>query len=277
MTTRRCRLCRSTSHVITRCNDPRIQEIINDIETRLDDMQTKCVLFNYLNYLPIVEVAILAIHNGFKTTLPCRELIDLLIRAYTKKQRSCRIIWSNYIEDLIDRYPTFNLIDIFAKKFISMCKYAVRRNDGYIIGEIIEQTTEKFLSISDTQPANIRDNIVQGMINGITYIMETPNFADIKRKWCVGIDVDTTSNNPIIDEDCPICLESFQTETFMKTNCNHHFCYSCISKHLDTFKNKDAPHCAMCRGQIKSVLLFSENHIEEFTKKYTHSENVTHA
>ena len=269
MAQRRCRLCRQAGHTINRCSSPRMNEIYQEFVNQFNAMQTHEVLFGYLDSLPEVEVAVLALHNRLKTSLSNSELVETLTRVLTRKQPSKRILWSNYIADLRRRYPDLTLIEIFKKKFIDRCRMLIQRNEGYTSSDIVAQIYDYITDISNTQPIDIRDDIIQGVVDAVVYITENPGFADIQRKWSVGFKIAPTT---AVEEECPICFESCDSETLIRTNCNHHFCYPCISRHLDTFKNKEIPHCAMCRGQIHSILLFSESHTEEFNQKYARVE-----
>lgn len=51
--------------------------------------------------------------------------------------------------------------------------------------------------------------------------------------------------NPILQEDCPICLESMADKESVETNCKHHFHKECLDEHLRT-KNS----CPLCRQRV---------------------------
>lgn len=52
--------------------------------------------------------------------------------------------------------------------------------------------------------------------------------------------------------ECGICLDSeVKVLTMVETNCNHSFCYGCITRHMDSEKFAHrAPDCPMCRSKI---------------------------
>lgn len=49
---------------------------------------------------------------------------------------------------------------------------------------------------------------------------------------------------------CSICMENFNSDFFLETNCNHNFCKTCCSKLLEFNYN-----CSICRGKINKFTL----------------------
>ena len=48
-----------------------------------------------------------------------------------------------------------------------------------------------------------------------------------------------------LTEDCPICLDSLKTQKTVKTDCDHHFHETCMTKSLET-----STKCPMCRKDL---------------------------
>jgi len=64
-----------------------------------------------------------------------------------------------------------------------------------------------------------------------------------------------------IQEDCPICLDTFPKMEILTTNCNHTFCKNCVFSHIDHANQH--PTCPMCRTcivtiEIKDVEIYNE-------------------
>jgi hypothetical protein len=64
--------------------------------------------------------------------------------------------------------------------------------------------------------------------------------------------------------DCNICYE-INTQNSCITNCNHHFCVSCISQYLISQKNKNEISCPFCRTNILSLDCHSLESIESIS------------
>ena len=56
------------------------------------------------------------------------------------------------------------------------------------------------------------------------------------------------------DEFCSICYEKYENHNIIKTNCNHCFCYTCVTKFT---KNKK--QCPMCRAYILNLNIHVNN------------------
>jgi hypothetical protein len=56
------------------------------------------------------------------------------------------------------------------------------------------------------------------------------------------------------DENCSICYEKYENHNIVKTNCNHSFCYTCVTKFT-----KDKKQCPMCRAYILNLNIHFSN------------------
>ena len=63
--------------------------------------------------------------------------------------------------------------------------------------------------------------------------------------------------------DCNICYETIENKNFIKLNCGHEFCKSCIKKTLENEK-KNNPSCAFCRAEINEFEISNNEIREEF-------------
>lgn len=52
------------------------------------------------------------------------------------------------------------------------------------------------------------------------------------------------------DIDCPICYDTIDKESVYMTNCSHKFCYTCISRVIQTDLKRP---CPCCRSEIKTM------------------------
>jgi|TARA_B110000483_G_scaffold241784_1_gene325712 hypothetical protein len=51
-----------------------------------------------------------------------------------------------------------------------------------------------------------------------------------------------------IDDNCPICYEVMGHKNYIITNCNHKFCFDCLTK---SCQNKN--ECPLCRAEIENL------------------------
>ena len=66
--------------------------------------------------------------------------------------------------------------------------------------------------------------------------------------------------------ECAICYNdnAIQPANFVKLNCNHIFCNSCIQKSFQHTNGLSIPCCALCRSEISSVTFNDENIKKDF-------------
>jgi hypothetical protein len=57
-----------------------------------------------------------------------------------------------------------------------------------------------------------------------------------------------------VEEECPICMESFSSDKIFTTNCEHKFCIVCLQKHMSSCANTNKKRsCPLCRTQIDKL------------------------
>jgi hypothetical protein len=115
----------------------------------------------------------------------------------------------------------------------------VNNNNGWAIGNTDNNnhTDNQQIDYYDLQTSFERDeNSLQIILN--SSILVTP-----------------IQEYPISDEDsCCICYEKYLKHNVIKTNCNHFFCYTCVTEFT---KNKK--QCPMCRAYILNLNIHVEN------------------
>ena len=66
------------------------------------------------------------------------------------------------------------------------------------------------------------------------------------------------------NSECPICFEEETNLLDMDTTaCEHSFCHSCITKHLQT-----NPNCPMCRAPVKTLQVRHKDNYDEIRKMF---------
>lgn len=68
----------------------------------------------------------------------------------------------------------------------------------------------------------------------------------------------------IMEEDCPVCLETKTPAHFLKMGCNHGFCNTCVGKIIATAVPKlQEVHCPLCRDELREI------HYSDYSKVKT--------
>jgi hypothetical protein len=75
-----------------------------------------------------------------------------------------------------------------------------------------------------------------------------------------------------VECECPVCYCALETETILKTNCNHSYCKDCIVRHVTSFlTNTTVPTCPFCREHIVSIKVPNEQLVGELTQSFTNT------
>jgi hypothetical protein len=69
--------------------------------------------------------------------------------------------------------------------------------------------------------------------------------------------------------ECPICFDAVPKEDIVATNCNHHFCKTCVNTVIK-HSNKNTLHCSLCRTQITNYDFQTDEIVDE-TMNLLHS------
>jgi hypothetical protein len=62
--------------------------------------------------------------------------------------------------------------------------------------------------------------------------------------------------------DCSICMESYSVMNHVDLNCNHRFCYGCVSEYVQySLKTHQSLKCALCRTPYTSMEIPDVEHL----------------
>jgi hypothetical protein len=96
-------------------------------------------------------------------------------------------------------------------------------------------------------------NIVMNLINHFDAASGNIPFAPQVKKYNITPVLEIVLNKiEDEDEDCAICYESIKCMDFVKLNCEHKFCGSCIQETLKSHNKLCGPRCALCRTKMVS-------------------------
>ena len=84
------------------------------------------------------------------------------------------------------------------------------------------------------------------------------------------VNIDVLNSNSLL-LSCPICMEEITEEEKCITECNHHFCKTCIH----TWFERNVVSCPSCRGEIKYYINnLEKNHIVKVRPSNNNQLNV---
>jgi len=249
-----CIFCRSNTHTKSNCDNENtratvelIMQYFNEIYIRVTDLHmtrddfNTCTTFILTNKLTINELK-MAIEYMKRMTFQNYNTRNANIKSViieTLIQMVCDVYlfqFSPSIEDNIANV-NHNNINVVIRRVLSMEFSIGRRSHAWrrpYIPTIIPQITRPPATQSRLRTVQTANSSVPREIS--------------EPKILVAI-----INDNCKDEDCPICFEKLNNETFIRLTCNHEFCKRCIVE----CANKNIKKCALCRSPV--------------TKLYTHT------
>jgi hypothetical protein len=253
-----CSFCRSPNHIISFCNDERLQNFENlcneqkAIHEHVDDF--KLWLMEYYLENSVLVKAFAVSKCGSTTRTNIQENIDNILKHFYGEE------WD--IPPLIpaDEYIPFNT--------------SSSQEINNIEIENLADTLFPYIYISrfsrnvDWSEAT-RARLLDSLLNYI-YIGE-PNIENLaERKFDINSEVVSAANQCecececICVCDCDICYDSVNISKFVKLNCNHKFCSECTKNSLKSCPRFQEPVCAFCRSQITLLTYPNEEVKSEF-------------
>jgi len=198
------------------------------------------------------NLKMLARNFDIPTSKPLFELVALLTTKYTMLQKSQIIHGSNQITLLLRQYPHLSLTDIIYNNVVTQVTNDLQNNPNVELA--FDRIIDWLTVIFQNQCEFVQHQINQGFTLAITELYKNHT---IQQTWeientlfCV-----ETMEELHIEKQCDICYEQCKQIDFVKTNCNHEFCHTCMKTHLNTQIQNVMQCCAMCRGEIKSLAI----------------------
>ena len=103
------------------------------------------------------------------------------------------------------------------------------------------------------------------------YLLETIPIIPFHKERKYGITLKQKPNpNDHSLETCAICYEDYTSVQFVKTNCSHSFCATCVIGTIQILPNNKPLSCAMCRSTITQLSCYAS----ETNKKIKNALNL---
>jgi hypothetical protein len=223
------------------------------LRIQIEQFTTEEQLVSFLQQIPKENLDIVSKNYSLEYSNDIAITIRRLAHHMISIQQNGTILASNRISNLKAHYPGMQLSEIIPLKLQEM----------YIIGLSLNQTTDNivtnirnyvFTELYENQPTIIKDQLKEGFLRFINIITSRDivreNIPIATAPLLSTIIKSTESYESDKEQDCCICFECKPHNKFVKTNCNHEFCYSCIESHLIS----DATHrCPMCRTTVATL------------------------
>jgi len=266
-TVKKCSFCKKPGHNITICNEKKDALIVTVLFRFINSCETKEELHDTLNGFTLIKLKLLVKHFKLTTTTQSkRRIVDQLMPLCIENQTTQWINNYEIIKEILEEHPGQSLTDIAYMKVTEIIRN-INNRDGIYDSFVISNWFDR-LKFNHQSPT-IRNQIYNGYVNAFTYT-NSRAYNNSNYQWKIEPIMTRLYTESELREikQCPICYDDTPEINLMTTNCNHTFCNTCITTHLDTERNKRRPHCPMCRTtmttmNIKSIILF-----EEFSNKY---------
>ena len=97
-------------------------------------------------------------------------------------------------------------------------------------------------------------------------LIETQNSThfveDSERKFNINTQLIVSENVELQEEECQICYDSKNRNRFVKLNCKHECCASCIIQTMNNTSQYREPCCAFCRATMTDFTVSSEEDLQ---------------
>lgn len=237
---RKCSLCKSTSHIITTCNDETAKNKLIDFEDRFHALmitrlhQSNMIYHEYTTL--IKEICdtkqkylkyFMSQFGGYSNLNTKRKLYSFFIFHLVRKF----LLRMDGLENLLTNVPERNLRILHAER--SYWLYLSAGNSVETAENIYSMRIREILNKTKSNKLNI--NVIQ-LVN------DTED--------------DKTEHKENESFECVICFDICMPETKVVYDCSHIFCGTCVETSLQLNKeNNSVPCCALCRNEYSSIIV----------------------
>lgn len=232
---RKCSFCKATGHIVTNCNN-----------TALIYFEYLCILQK--EQIEQTETLLPLIMYQFADWLSMYSLdnTSAIIRAFSVRKCGARMS--------LPIHTCIELITIYIFELTN-------NNDDYI----------------NYQPPNVNipvvlDNVtarhMSQILESLLILQNVRKEQNVKFNINIVDEISDCNEDNECDKECSICYDTKLKKDFVKLDCNHQFCGTCITnifqKH--SLENIDVPKCALCRSNISTIKCQSENIKNDLTQ-----------
>jgi hypothetical protein len=238
--TRRCSFCRIQGHNINNCNDNRLIVFENDCrieKQRFELSNNPRTMFR--NWLCDKSI-----------------LLPFIVRSFAV--RKCGSRMSDNINICIDNIIRYIYPDNESNDII-----IINPNDNEF-----ENFMRNIYYLSTREMNNILEAEI--LLNFRNYIFQNETSSQKDNRFTFVSELDETNNDTNDICECAICYDDdIKNINFVKLNCNHKFCNTCLEKSIKN-RQVNIPCCALCRSEIKTMTFKDKNIKKDFCKFNLH-------
>jgi hypothetical protein len=290
--TEQCFYCQSETHTLGYCDDNRLYIFEVACATTIQETPNLIQFKHWLEETYSEEERLLrafAIIKGLATPeTPLADCVDLIVdfcditylNDYRSNMRENRI--TNMINTISRRNPSMEIQDvdgiesIVVEEFMRFVTVSLLARDnplilssgieGRVTGHYINtpQHTRANIKVTVKTVKTVEEHEEPTKTGGGTSVSDSTSASD-------SISVsDSTSVTKSIEPAvyCCICMEEHAESTFVKLNCDHEYCKSCLMESL-----KKKTNCPLCRENILTIETKQQEICDEITNSLTSTNN----
>lgn len=219
-----CYYCASEEHRLDMCNNDRL---MNDITNVFQLYFTYCCDTENPN--------INGFHNALRRNFNSKELKSICIRHLGGRDGLTKQQYIIHIEDSM-------------KLLISYTNIVMESSSPPSIYDFMQQ-------YMNNNPDQIQDISVVSSSSQVYNYSIIPK--SLKTEFNLDVIYNSNKNNNIIT--CPICLEdNIGITNKIQLNCNHEYCFDCVTKVITNKNSNTKPTCSLCRTNITILCVQEE-------------------
>jgi hypothetical protein len=220
---RKCSHCRSTSHTVNLCDDTSLKIFDTRLISKKEELREIGV--DSENSLFYYKTWMLSIEPG-------------LLKAY-----AMRYCGAN------SRISTVDCVHRITEKIFCVQQVAEVAEVEEFIPFIVDDTSYQL--ITDEEMEYIDADIVE-RYHAMRGYRREPRTSENRKYNNIATNVNDEKKGEIEETTCLICYDDVSSMSFVKLNCGHDFCGTCIQKLLKKCCPTKLPRCALCRVNMSS-------------------------
>ena len=250
---RHCSYCKDPNHVINFCNHPSLHQFELELMDRKEFINTNYLnesLSSKINYFETSIFYVIPLERSLKkkvrafATSKCGSLANKLYYEHFKS--ISKYIWYDELEAerIIRQNEVDTIINLLNINPTELNRETIVGNNGEILGWI------------DRSPDTALNRLLMYSENLLRALIPPEKKYMIQKS-----EIYKEILNENIHKDCSICYEEKEQCCFVKLNCEHEFCGTCVKTIID--KN-NKPSCAFCRTNIEKLEVYNNENEQLF-------------
>lgn len=237
MNNRGCFYCGEQTHFVDQCVNPDFLELYRNMKNI--HLETRLTQNHRVN------------HNAFANEMSQFNFNDIISVAI-------KYAYAMYPGSVVATYDYYN------SSLWSQFEHQYLRNREIIINNLVSVTNIYFIDAPNMNdgPTTIDNssNVLNNSNDALSVIRRQRHLSirnrnkNSRKKHNFITTIETEKYTDEEEEECPICLDNVKCAKFVKLNCDHNFCVSCVIKSVKMDRNNYS--CALCRCVVETVRVY---------------------